>query len=129
MTDSVTLRVVVHDPLPGVPLRMQRGRYELIAPVGQTAGTATFELHVQATERADGVLVLKGPDVQGPPMGRFVYVNADSHAVLCSVRWHSFTAEIAPHEVERLFCTPSRVNDAASALGSTTAFPPPTAAS
>lgn len=29
--DAVTLRIAIRDPLAGVPLRMQRGRYELVA--------------------------------------------------------------------------------------------------
>ena len=46
-----------------------------------------FELHVQATVRADGSLVLKGPEVQGPPAGRFVYINAGTYAGVPTSPW------------------------------------------
>ena len=87
MTDPITLRIVVHDPLPDVALHMQRGRHELVAPIRHTASAAIFELQVQAKERADGVLVLKGPEVQGPPTGRFVYVNAGTYAGAPTSPW------------------------------------------
>lgn len=80
MADELTLRVVVRDPHPEVALRMQRGRYELVAPVRTSAETVTFELRVQVVTRLDGTIVLKGPEVQGPPAKRFVYVNAGQYA-------------------------------------------------
>ncbi len=80
MTDTLTLQVVVHDPHPEVHLRMQRGRFELVEPVHRADNTLTFELRVDAVTRADGVVALKGPEVQGPPAGRFVYVNAGTYA-------------------------------------------------
>ncbi|QJR37603.1 DUF5990 family protein [Gemmatimonas groenlandica] len=80
MADELTLQIVVREPLPEVFLRMQRGRHELVAPVRVSALSVTFELRVQAVMRANGAIVLKGPEVQGPPAQRFVYVNAGSYA-------------------------------------------------
>lgn len=80
MADELTLHIVVRDPHPEVTLRMQRGRYELVAPVRSSAEAVTFELLVQVVTRADGTIVLKGPEVQGPPAQRFVYVNAGQYA-------------------------------------------------
>ena len=85
--DAVTLRIVIRDPLAGVPLRMQRGRHDLVAPARQSVDEVIFELHVQATVRADGSLVLKGPEVQGPPTGRFVYINAGTYAGVPTSPW------------------------------------------
>ncbi len=67
MADELTLRVVVRDPHSHVFLRMQRGRYELVAPVRASAETVAFELRVQVVTRAAGTIVLKGPELQGPP--------------------------------------------------------------
>lgn len=80
MADELLLLIVVRDPVPDVPLRMQRGRYELVAPVRTSPSAVTFELRVQAVVRADGSMVLKGPEVQGSPAQRFVYVNAGQYA-------------------------------------------------
>lgn len=80
MANELTLQIVVRDPHPDVTLRMQRGRFELVAPVRTSAETVTFALDVQVVTRADGTMVLKGPEVQGPPAGRFVYVNAGQYA-------------------------------------------------
>ncbi len=80
MADTLTLQVVVRAPHPEVQLRMQRGRFELVEPMHVADDSVTFELRVEAVVRADGVLVLKGPEVQGPPAGRFVYINAGQYA-------------------------------------------------
>ena len=66
MADELKLHIVVRDPHPEVTLRMQRGRFELVAPLRTSADTVTFELVVQAVTRAEGTFVLKGPGVQGP---------------------------------------------------------------
>lgn len=80
MPAELTLHIVVRDPLPDVPLRMQRGRHELVAPLRRSADAVTFELCAQVVTRADGTIVLRGPELQGPPAQRFVYVNAGQYA-------------------------------------------------
>jgi hypothetical protein len=80
MPSMVTLRIVVRHPLPGVALRLQRGRDELVPPVAQTADAATFELRLEVQPRPDGGAVLRGAEAQGPPAGRFVYINAGTYA-------------------------------------------------
>lgn len=77
---SLTLAIVVHDPVPGVELGVQHGRADLLGPVARSADTVRFEFQVDAEVRADGTLVLRGPVVQGPPAARFVYVNAGTYA-------------------------------------------------
>ena len=80
MTESLILRLVVQHPLAGVALRMQRGRNELVAPVHESATSVIFELVVHVHRKTDGAMVLRGPEVQGPPAGRFVYVNVGTYA-------------------------------------------------
>lgn len=87
MADEFTLRIVVRDPHPDTTLRMQRGRYELVAPAHTSPEAVTFELRVQAVPRADGAIVLRGPEVQGPPAKRFVYVNAGQYAGAAPSAW------------------------------------------
>lgn len=80
MATSITLRLVVRNPVPGVTLRVQRGRDALVPPVAAAPGAVIFEFPVEVTVRADGGVTLRGREVQGPPTGRFVYVNAGTYA-------------------------------------------------
>ena len=80
MPQTVTFRIVVRDPLPGVELRLQRGRDELVPPVERTAEATTFEFRLDADVGVDGGVRLRGPEVQGPREKRFVYVNAGTYA-------------------------------------------------
>lgn len=80
---QVTLRLVVRDPVPGSIMRVQRGataKRDLTAPVKTSAKALTFELRLDARPRPDGSLELRGPEVQGPPDGRFIYVNSGMYA-------------------------------------------------
>ena len=80
MPQPLTLRLTVRRPVPGVLLRVQRGRDALAAPAAESADAVTFELRVEAEVRPDGAVACRGPEVQGPPAGRFVYVNAGTYA-------------------------------------------------
>lgn len=80
MPAPLTLRLTVRDPLPGVALRVQHGRDALVAPVAASDAALTFELRVEAEVRPDGRVAFRGPAVQGPAAGRFVYVNAGTYA-------------------------------------------------
>ena len=76
----LTIRLVVRDPVPGVELRVQSGPTELLPPVDRRADAVTFEVSVNAEVRDDGTVALRGPVAQGPPAGRFMYVNAGTYA-------------------------------------------------
>jgi hypothetical protein len=77
---ALTLRLVVRNPVPGVTLGVQRGRDALLPPVVTAADAVTFEFLVEVAMGADGGVTLRGREVQGPPAGRFVYVNAGTYA-------------------------------------------------
>jgi hypothetical protein len=87
MSPPVTLRIVVRHPLPGVELRLQRGRDQLVPPVAQTPEAATFELVLEALERSGGGMVLRGAEAQGTPAKRFVYINAGTYAGQADSPW------------------------------------------
>lgn len=74
MPDTVTLRVIIEDPVPGVALAMQRGRDSIVPPVRITPETVTLEVSAEVRARPDGTLGLYGQDVHGPPAARFLYV-------------------------------------------------------
>jgi hypothetical protein len=69
----------VVDPVPGVTLRMQRGRDELVAPAKATAAEVSFDFTVRVADDARAPNFL-GPFAQGPKGGRFVYVNVGTCA-------------------------------------------------
>src|SRR4051812_29501073 len=73
------LRINVDHPVPGVTLRMQRGRDQLVEPVGTTRDRTTFEFTVRAGVR-NGRPNFLGGCTQGPADARFVYVNAGTSA-------------------------------------------------
>ncbi|HYW31000.1 MAG TPA: DUF5990 family protein [Gemmatimonas sp.] len=82
MSDSarVTLRLIIRNPVPGVALRVQRGRDGLLAPASVTADAVTFEFSLEVKPGADGSASLRGLEVQGPPSARFVYVTVGTRA-------------------------------------------------
>jgi hypothetical protein len=78
---EIALRIVVDNPIPGVRLRLQRGRGELVPPTAESATEVAFDFTVRVDlsglRKAPNFL---GPFTQGPPAARFVYVNAGQNA-------------------------------------------------
>ncbi len=79
MTARLTLRLIVREPVPGVALRIQRGKSDLVDPVSMSSDDVTFEIEV-GVYAVPGGFTLRGPEVQGPPAERFVYVNVGTYA-------------------------------------------------
>ena len=75
---ALPLRIVVTDPLPGLALALQRGSTagaELVPPVASSAAAVAFDLEVIVDGALpDGRPRFLGPEVQGPPAERFVYL-------------------------------------------------------
>ena len=71
----MTLRIVVVAPLPGVLLAVQRGRDELLSPASSSRDETRFDLTVEVA-LTGGDVRWRGPVVQGPAAGRFVYACA-----------------------------------------------------
>lgn len=75
------LRIVIRDPVPGVALALQSGRFDLVMPTSVTASAVTFDFAVEAGRQGvDGPVVCYGPFTQGPPAGRFVYITVGTRA-------------------------------------------------
>jgi hypothetical protein len=82
---DLPLRIVVIDPVPGVALALQKGKKtgaaDLVPPMLASANALTFDFAVTvAPAQAGGPPRLHGPLVQGPPGGRFVYLNVGTFA-------------------------------------------------
>lgn len=80
MPDTVTLRVTIEAPVPGVALAMQRGRDALVPPIRATGEAVTFQVCAEVRVRPDGTTTLAGAEVQGPPAARFLYVTVGTRA-------------------------------------------------
>ncbi len=77
---SVTLRITLVDPPADARWAVQLGRDALLPPVSVTGHRVVFDVPVVFGPNARGVVQLRGEAVQGPPAGRFVYVNAGQRA-------------------------------------------------
>ena len=75
---ELPLRVIVDNPMPGFAMALQRGataKAELVLPVRHSADAIIFDFTVTVDGTLpDGRPRLLGPNVQGPPGERFVYL-------------------------------------------------------
>src|SRR3954452_5816386 len=83
---SLRLRVNVHHPVPGVTLRMQRGRDQLVEPAGKKRDRTTFDFTVRVGG-GHGRPIFLGDFTQDPADARFVYVNAGTCAGQHDTPW------------------------------------------
>ena len=73
---EIPFRVTIVRPPANVEFRLQRGRTELVAPTRVTAADIRFDFAVRlGPRRTPNRPNLVGAVAQGPPAGRFVYIN------------------------------------------------------
>ena len=118
--DVVPLRVVVRDPVPGVDLRVQSGRADLVSPSSVSDAAVTFDIAVRVTlPDAEGPVGFFRPLTQGPPKERFVYVNAGRHAGQADSCWDRRAkiplTGIRPALIRRVLTVPGSVLEVAIA--------------
>jgi hypothetical protein len=80
---EIPLRAVIEAPPPGVRWALQRSKgdlSDLAAPSERSLERLVFDFTVQAEQAPDGGVRLLGPAVQGPPAGRFFYLNSGTYA-------------------------------------------------
>jgi hypothetical protein len=85
MKQTLKLRVIVTEPLPGTWCAMQRGKSELLQPT-----ISPDELHFDFTVQADlakDPIGLTGEFTQGPPVKRFLYINSGTYAGQSGTAW------------------------------------------
>src|SRR4051794_29923914 len=85
---EIPFRITVVKPPAGVKFGLQRGRGDLLPPVEVSAERLCFDFGLRVGgERADGGPNLLGAFAQGPPAGRFVYVNSGTLAGQADSCW------------------------------------------
>ena len=88
MIRSLPLRITLVKPLRGVPLCLQQGKAELVPPSHDSGEHVSFDFTVNITnDQKDGPPNFRGPSVQGPPAGRFIYINAGTYAGQADSCW------------------------------------------
>jgi Family of unknown function (DUF5990) len=76
---ELAMRITVLDPPPGVTFCVQRGKTDLVPPTRVSDGHVSFDFTLRPN--------LRGPFAQGPPAGRFVYVNSGTLAGQADSCW------------------------------------------
>lgn len=85
---GVPLRIVIVNPVPGVFLRVQSGRSDLLEPSRASSGVVEFDLTLRAgSPRTGGQPNFLGAIAQGPPAARFIYVNAGRRCGQSGTPW------------------------------------------
>lgn len=80
MDRELSCRITLVEPPPGVTFQLQKGRHGLVPPSEAAAGSLSFDFHLRVREGRDGGPNFLGEFVQGPPAGRFIYVNSGTSA-------------------------------------------------
>jgi hypothetical protein len=88
MVRSLPIRITLIKPPPGVPFCLQQGKDDLVPPSSDSGSITSFDFTVNiANDRADGPPKFRGPFVQGPPSGRFIYINSGTYAGQADSCW------------------------------------------
>ncbi len=81
MEREIPLRITLVHPPRDVVFCLQRGKTEVVSPVRATGDDLSFDFTLRVRDgRPDGLPNFLGPFAQGPPAGRFVYVNSGTSA-------------------------------------------------
>jgi hypothetical protein len=88
MVRSLPIRITLINPPPGVPFCLQKGKDDLVPPSSDSGEIISFDFTVNiANDRDDGPPKFRGPLVQGPPSGRFIYINSGTYAGQADSCW------------------------------------------
>lgn len=87
MKAELHLRIIVESPPTGVTFAVQRGRSDLLAPSSTSAHSLVFEFQIFVADVSTEPPRLTGEFAQGPPGGRFIYINSGTYAGQTSSCW------------------------------------------
>ena len=90
MDQELRFRIVLESPPPGVDYGLQKGggnNYEVTQKQRSKTGDLQFEFDARLKEGKDGLPVLLGPFVHGPPQERFVYLDIGTYAGQTNTPW------------------------------------------
>jgi Family of unknown function (DUF5990) len=83
MEQQLTFCIILESPPAGIDFGLQKGsgsNYEVVQKQRSKTGDLRFEFDARVKEGKDGLPTLLGSFVQGPPNGRFVYLDIGTYA-------------------------------------------------
>ena len=90
MEYELTLRIVLEKPPVGVDFGLQKGggsKYETIQKERSGLKDVSFEFNVRRKTSKDSAPTFLGSFVQGPPRGRFIYIDIGTYAGQLDTNW------------------------------------------
>jgi hypothetical protein len=87
---SLTFQIVLSNPTEGVEFGLQKGAgslYETVQKQKAIKGDLQFDFKAEIKKGKTGEYSLQGPFVQGPPQGRFVYIDIGTYAGQAGSPW------------------------------------------
>jgi hypothetical protein len=87
---SLSFHIVLSNPSEGVVFGLQKGAgngYETVQKQKATKGNLHFDFMAEVKKGKSGDYSLQGPFVQGPPQGRFVYIDIGTAAGQVGSPW------------------------------------------
>jgi hypothetical protein len=90
MDSELPIRIVLVDPPAGIDFGIQRGRgaaYETLFVQRRKQRDISFTFSLTVADGKAGRPHFKGPFVQGPPEGRFIYINVGTYAGQKNTPW------------------------------------------
>jgi hypothetical protein len=91
MEFDLPMRIVLVDPPSGIDYGIQHGsgsNYDTLFVQQRKRGDVSFDFDVRVADtRKDGLPNFLGPIVQGPPAGRFIYVDVGTYAGQKNTPW------------------------------------------
>ncbi len=108
MKVPVSFRIIVHDPLFGVSMTVQKGKDELLVPKCAN-NTLLYEIEL-LVDLTNGRPNFLGPYAQGPKNARFIYLNSGTYASQNNSCWSRRAKlslmSISKEDVEEVLRTP-----------------------
>ena len=80
VTHSLRLRLSILGPPANISWAVQLGRSDLLMPVKRSKDRLEFEVLLELVSTAGGEAKVRGPAVQGPRGGRFLYLASGTRA-------------------------------------------------
>jgi hypothetical protein len=117
MERELPLRITVVQPPAGVTFCLQQGKKDLVPPTEASDERLSFDFALRVHgDRTQGMPNLRGPLAQGPPAGRFVYVNSGTLAGQADSCWTRrakvFLAGITWELIEQALANPGTILEA-----------------
>lgn len=87
---EITFRIILEGPPPGVDFGLQEGHgndYQTVQKQRSKTADLTFAFTARAKQKATGEPVFLGPFTQGPPHGRFIYLDIGTYAGQTDTPW------------------------------------------